>query len=240
MATFTTSRQQSARHGVPDTQDTAVVNVRRGNRVPAEIVPEPERAAPLGLDDAPPPPTVLRLPDLAAAVKTVRTLGSRIRVGSIAQWAAIGVGAALALWLIFGGRAPQPAADEAPAWSAGESPPADAPPAWHGLNNSAASASPPADPDAAGAPEWNPPNAPAEGDFDPYQQMQPGDGDEYSPDAPSAGPQWDDSSQAPAASGPANAPLHTARRPDAPATPSADRFQPSEAEPLDITVPVPQ
>lgn len=239
MATSTTSTQRRARPSAADAQSPAVVNVRRPEFAHAEIVLEPDRTAtsPSRLDDAPPPQTMLRLPDLEAIVRTLPRARGKLGIGSIAQWVAIGLGGALALWLIFGGRAPRrEIEEEAPAWNAPEAAaPESAPPKRNSPDWSADA--PPAAPPAADAqstaPQWNAPSERAEPEFDPYRQLQPGD-----EPATAEGPNFGDSAQG-AAANPAvpRAPVHTAQRPDAA---GLDRFQPSEAQPLDTTVVVPQ
>ncbi len=91
------------------------------------------------------PPTVLRLPNLAAIPAEH---GIMQTVLSIMHWAFIAIGALLALWLIFGGRGgPKPVNDELPAAPARAQ--VDSPPAWN----------PPPLPTAGDseAPKWTPP-----------------------------------------------------------------------------------
>jgi hypothetical protein len=237
MMTFTTSTHRPGRPTVGDAQNPAVVNVRRPHLAPAEVLPDRPSAVPSGLDDAPPPQTVLRLPDLAAVVKSLPAMRGKLKLAAIAQWAAIGLGGLLALWLIFGGHASTPAIEEeAPAWSAPASATADSPPGWNGPGSSRADATPPARAESVPMPahEGNH-GAPAEHEFDPYHQMQPG-GEPGS----AAGPDWDESAAGSGASPATRPPVLTAQRSDAAGNSSADRFQPSEAEPLNVTVPVPQ
>jgi hypothetical protein len=204
---------------------------------PADTVPERARSAAssLGLDDGPLPTTVLRLPDLATQVKSPRPIYARLKPGAIAQWTGIGLGGVLAVWLIFGGHGSAPPVEKAPAWTAPAAAPASsAAPAWNGPGSSGTHAPrSPAAPSAA----TPPPNSggAAAGEFDPFNQLQPGgppnpaaagtDGDAARVPAPGNGVQPDGS-------------LRTARRPEAPR--AADGFRPSEAQPLDVTVPVPQ
>ena len=96
------------------------------------------------LDDGPLPPVILRLPDLQAVDASHR--GRRFTIGSQLYWAAIVLGALLAMWLIASGKkpptqstgdpptwtspSPAPTASAAPKWSAGAGQPASQPPRW--------------------------------------------------------------------------------------------------------------
>jgi len=135
-------------HGAgPATGDVgpAVINVRR----PRAAVNETPISAELVLTKADEalPPTVLRLPNLAAIPAPPSTLN---KVLSILHWCFIGLGSLIALWLIFAGRGgPKPTGDEMPATPARAQ--VDSTPAWN----------PPAL-DTAGdsdAPKWTPPPA---------------------------------------------------------------------------------
>jgi hypothetical protein len=143
-------------HSAANPENPAVVNVRRPNiaksehaRLGAHYHVEPHPA-----DDARQPQTVLRLPDLAAAVK--RWSRPQLRIGAIAQWAAIALGGLLAAWLIFGGRPPSTRdaneSQTAPAWApAARNLPAPS-------SAPAAPAKSTAEPTAPGLPDWNDPN----------------------------------------------------------------------------------
>lgn len=183
------------------------------------------------LDDAPPPPTALRLPDLGAIVKRMRT--RQVSLGAVAQWAGIGLGSLLALWLIFGGGRRVPVElNEAPAWSPpGSSQVQTAPPAWKApaeAASAAAFAQPPADAES----QSSPPAAAATPDNQPPYQNDP---------LPPQLPEWDESARRamPPAGAEISAP-RTAQRENAPVETVPDSRQPGEAPPLGITVPVPQ
>lgn len=226
MAVSTTTHERLRATSI-DTQSPSVINVRRPNIVRAEtpgvgVRPRPELRE---LDDAPLPQTVLRLPDLAAAMK--RFSERKLSAGSVAQWVGIGLGGLLALWLIFGGRrAPAPQAVEAPAWT----PPASAqvetaPRAWN---------VPAASPTSTAHPSVQADVAPVSPEANPDGQ-QPSDNDPIPPEFP----EWDDSAnrEAPAGTPSQDPGLRTARRADvAGETPSGP--QSSEVQPLGITVPV--
>jgi hypothetical protein len=117
MAPLTTSSHKPIRAAGLES-GPAVINVRRPAAARTEtphFQPRPEAEFPL-LDDAPPPQTALRLPDLAALVK--RLPKRHLEGGAIAQWVGIALGGVLALWLIFGGgSAPQSEVNDAPTWS---------------------------------------------------------------------------------------------------------------------------
>jgi hypothetical protein len=227
MATFTSSTHRPLRPAVADGQSPAVVNVRRPQLAPADAAPERIRAADgLRLDDAPPPPTVLRLPEVAADVASLRPIVGKFKMAAIAQWAGIGLGALLALWLIFGGRTPARQMDEAPAWSAPAAAPADSPPAWNGPGSGRS---------AAPAPQESPPPGATAPEFDPFDQLQPG-GDANAAAAPADATSARGSAAHP--TGQADGSLRTAQRP--PDAGNADGYRPSEAQPLNVTVPVRQ
>lgn len=82
------------------------------------------------LDEGPLPPVILRLPDLQAADVSHR--GRRFATESQLYWAAIILGALLAMWLILSGGKPTPqATDDPPAWTrANPAPTASAAPSW--------------------------------------------------------------------------------------------------------------
>jgi hypothetical protein len=189
-------------------ENPAVVNVRRpsiargdrGGLRAAQRV-DLQRAA-----DLEQPQTVLRLPDLAAAVKSWRP---QVSLGTIVQWTAIGLGAMVALWLIFGSR--PPSAGEAESQSA----PAWAPPARHVEAPQARPTATPQNtsrPAAPGLPDWNDPNWSARAGA-----------------APAVGPR---SGQPPRES------VRTAQRVDRPESNPSPGPPASDAQPLGITVPV--
>lgn len=218
MAIHTTpSHEPVVRTGL-EGQAPAVVNVRRPAGMRAEMphdVTRPQVEL-QSLDDAP-PPTALRLPDLGAIVKQMRK--RHVSLGAAAQWAGIGLGALLALWLIFGnGRPAAVEVNEAPPWSPpGGSPVQTARPAWQ----APVDAEPPSSPAAAGSPD----------NQSPY----------HNDPVPPQLPDWDESASRaippPGAESPA---ARTAQRESVPAEPILDSRQPGEAPPLGITVPVPQ
>ncbi|MEX0676264.1 MAG: hypothetical protein WD063_04275 [Pirellulales bacterium] len=232
----TTSSHEPIGTQSPDTQNPAVVNVRRPHTLRAEIAPAggQPHADLLAINDAPRPQTALRLPDLAAIVRNLPS--KQFKVGSVAQWAGIGLGGLVALWLIFGGGRP-PARDvnDAPAWK----PPArweSAQPAWNGPGDASVSQPPAGQPSRARSPSA--PTFP-----DPNPSGQPTNQNESAaPELPDWNdPNWNDSANR--AAPPAAAPrpeTRTARRPDEHANQPPDGSQPGKAQPLGITVPVPQ
>lgn len=235
MAALTSSSHERTGTRGPDTQNPDVVNVRRppaarSDTAPAQANPQADFRR---IDDA--PQTALRLPDLAAIVQRVPK--KRITLGSIAQWVAIGLGGLLALWLIFGGGRPLAReVNEAPPWVPAKSSSAEAAPAA------------PNGPDAAGsqAPTWPPsdsqaPSAPVHADPNPSDPPP----SQNEPNAPEL-PDWNDADwnkSAHRAAPPGNAPqqaVRTAQRADEPGNAAPGGPQPSEAQPLDITIPVAQ
>jgi hypothetical protein len=153
----------------PAVQNPAVLNLRRPGAAFAEPV-APSAAAPdanivlatVVADDDALPTTVLRLPHLAA---TDAGSSRKRSIASIAHWVAIVLGAIIALWLIFAGRA-KPLEDApsstAPA-RADAAPGADwkAPPLPSAGDSAAPSWNPPPLPSAgdSAAPKWTPPAA---------------------------------------------------------------------------------
>lgn len=125
----------------------AVINVRR----PRGMAGEAPIVADLVLTGADEnlPPTVLRLPNLAAIPAPTSRLN---KVLSILHWCFIGLGSLIALWLIFGGRGgPKPTGDELPAAPARAQ--VDATPVWN---------PPPLESGGESvAPKWTPPGASA-------------------------------------------------------------------------------
>ena len=235
MAAYTTSTREPARTSGSDTQDPAVLNVRRPNTVRAEIdrLRANPQVDPRGLDDAAQPRTVLRLPDLAAAVKRMRR--PELNLAAIAHWVALGLGGLLALWLIFGGRrAPVSTVDEAPPWAPpGGSQVEMAPPP------AGAAAAPPAT--EWQSPSWEASSAPAPAAPGPSGQPS-GQNEPSMPQTPDWNdPNWNDSVNR--AAPPAAAPrqnVRTARRNETGnGLPSAAPRSP-QAQPLGVTVPVPQ
>jgi hypothetical protein len=226
MAAYTTFTREPAGKSGSDTQDPPVLNVRRPSAVRAEIdqaVAKPH-ADLRGLDDTAQPRTVLRLPDLAAAVKRMQR--PELNLAAIAQWIALGLGGLLALWLILGGRRPPVSAvDEAPPWappggSQVEMAPAPAP-QWQSQSPSARSAPAPSAPHASGQPSG--PNTPS------------------MPQAPDWNdPNWNDSAnRAAPPAGAARQEVRTARRSETGNGPPPGPQSP-QAQPLNVTVPVPQ
>jgi hypothetical protein len=100
------------------------------------------------VDDSPLPPTVLRLPNLAAG--SAAADARNYSIASIAHWVAIVLGGLIALWLIFGGRRgemPDPDAAPLPARAEADSgTPAWVPPPLESAGDSS-------------APAWTPPKA---------------------------------------------------------------------------------
>jgi len=87
----------------------------KASEVTPPAIPRPSELAASG--EAAVPISVMRLPDLAELPKPLPKL--TLSVWSILQWIGIGLGALLALWLIFGGhRAPVRPVEKAPAWTA--------------------------------------------------------------------------------------------------------------------------
>lgn len=193
-----------------------MVNVRRPQPVLAEsVAPLAEHRA---LDDAPLPPTALRLPDLSKLKNSFA--GFRLTwktAGEAAQWTGIGLGALLALWLIFGGRRGEVPAADAPAWTA---------PSRSQAEPEAPTWTPPA-PEAPEAPRWQPSSAPAE-------SASPAASGPYESSAPQL-PTPDATGSM--AGGPA---ARTAQRPDYHRPHVSGDSPPAEAQSLGITVPVPQ
>ena len=235
MAAYTTSTREPASTSGSDTQDPAVLNVRRPNTVRAETGRPPARphADLRGLDDAAQPQTVLRLPDLAASVK--RMPRPELNLAAIAQWVVLGLAGLVALWLIFGGRgAPVSTIDEAPPWE---------PP-----GGSQVEMAPPPAGAAAAAPatEWQSPSW--ETSSAPASAAPSSSGQPLGPNEPSVphtpdwnDPNWNDSVNR--AAPPAAAPrqnVRTARRNETGNGPPPAAGQSPQAQPLSVTVPVPQ
>ena len=123
MAAFNV-KTHASRSGLGDheTEPPAVLNFRRPPSVDqppaseevdfAKLLDEPEQASRL-------PDVVLRLPDLDA--DEPETPSRPFRLGPALYWAAIVVGAALAVWLIFFEKKPaERATEEAPRWNPSE------------------------------------------------------------------------------------------------------------------------
>ncbi len=213
-------------------QNPAVVNVRRPQPAPAE--PAAFSARPQvdgnGLDDAPLPPTALRLPDLSRPLKAISPLQfSWPTVGEALQWTGLGLGGLLALWLIFGGRAgPMRKYDNAPAPNT---------PAHAHTETKAPNWTPPA-PDAPEAPRWEAPKwqVPVETSTSPIApETETPDGGQ-SP-ATQFSPPGEEARSMPPSGGPA---VRTAQRPMGNLQPGPGDSPPGEAHSLGITVPVPQ
>lgn len=257
-------------HGAgPATDDVgpAVINVRRPRAAVGDAPITAELA--LAKPEETLPPTVMRLPNLAAIPAPPSKLN---RVFSILHWCFIGMGSLIALWLIFAGRGgPKPTGDElpaAPARAQVDSTPAWDPPAldtagdsnapkWTPPPASAASAaqaeSPPSMDIAppAAAPTTSAPVA-AEPDTSSYDtwpqgsskspEMPAGDAPQTEATAPEATPE-PEMPAAPAwqeASAPPAATAGPIARTAARETPAASPAPGGEAHPLDLTVPVPQ
>ncbi len=224
-----TSRPQHAIHEPqPAGENPAVLNVRRPQPIQADAatLPTHSRIDGNGLDDAPLPPTALRLPDLAAVTKPFTQFRFKRRTGEALQWVGIGLGGLLALWLIFGGRG-------GPALDTSNAPAPDA------AGPAAATWTPPA-PDAPEAPRWEAPQwqGPAEGaepdvPVNPANQI-PNRGDSSSPAPPAAG---EEACHMPPNGGPA---ARTAQRPPSTNAQPGPGTSPGETHSLGITVPVPQ
>lgn len=222
MAAMTSSLHEPASAAGSDTQNPAVLNVRRPGTLRAEA--EPAVAAPHtgipGSETTAPVHTVLRLPDLAAAVK--RMPRPQFNIVQIAQWVGIALGALLALWLIFGGRGPSSATEsDAPPWA----PPAAAP-----------RATPPTT-GAGTAPQWQLPTPAPETEPAAHDQQTVPSGSSQ----PSAAPDWNDPNWNNTAGGGAQRPpVRTAQRPAPTTNTGAPAPQSPQAERLNVTVPVPQ
>jgi hypothetical protein len=231
----TPSHEPVVRTGL-ETQAPAVINVRRPAGMRAEMphgITQPQVEL-WPLDDAPPPPTALRLPDLGAIVKHLRK--RHVSLGAAAQWAGIGLGGLLAMWLIFGnGRPVAVEVNEAPAWRPpGGSQVQTAPPAWQTPADAAPSpafSQPPVDAESPSSPSSSPAAAGLPDNQSPYQN------DPVPPQLPD----WDESARSALPPAGADSPAaRTAQRESVPAEPVPASHQPGEAPPLGITVPVPQ
>jgi hypothetical protein len=244
MAAISNSTHKPTHVDAPDSQAPAVLNMRRPAGLTSEIHPAvaPPRTEACDQDEAPLPQTALRLPDLAAIVQRLpKNPFSSVSFGSIAQWMGIGLGALLALWLIFGGHGTSTTEGTT---SSGEASQAASLPAWN---------PPPLAPEAPEAPRWQPPVADAPSLDAPAQPSAVKPSNDEQPGSPEW-PAWDDAARRtapPHASPPvAQQPAaYVAQRPEANQAPppSADRYQsqPPDAvsgdlPPLGITVPVPQ
>lgn len=209
--TFTTD-DPSATHG----PEPIVLGVSRPEPAPAPAARRPTSGV---LEEGPAPPVILQIPDLAAAKPGFR--GLSLPIGQIAQWLAIGLGALVALWLNFGGHRPPSRTDDAPAWTAPER-----------TKNEAPMARPDPPRGESEAPAWTPPAnaAPL-----PNNNAVP-ETPAMAPEAPPLPeyPSWEQSSgRGPAPGGPV---ARTAERPAAPSAPT----EPVDAQPLGVTISVPQ
>jgi hypothetical protein len=182
---------------------------------------------------------ILQIPDLAAAKPGFG--GFHLPIGQIAQWLAIGLGALVALWLNFGGHRPPSSTDDAPAWTAPERtksetsmPRPDPPrgesdaPAWTPPVNAAPAPMPGSAPANPPAPM---PNSPPSPSASPLETPAP------APEAPPLPeyPSWEQSSgRGSAPNGP------VARTAELPAAPAPASGEPVEAQPLGVTISVPQ
>jgi hypothetical protein len=242
---------------VPSTEprNPPVLNVRRPllQRTGAAPKSGEDFILAAAVDDTPLPPTVLRLPNLDNPQSATESTWS---VASIAHWVAIVLGGLIALWLIVGGRGgamPDPdAAPElnspdraaaAPAAAAWVPPPLDSAgdssaPAWNAPKPATAPAAaapasietPSAATTPALAPDTNTPN-------EPQQEAWPRPAGDNAPASTLELPAAGTSAQAsPHTGGPA---ARTAQL-EAHVDPAGNDPAASEAQPLGITVPVPQ
>jgi hypothetical protein len=225
----TPSHEPAARAGL---ETPAVVNVRRpaGPRADASHSIAPAQIDLRTLGDAPPPPTLLRLPDLDIIIKSLRKRS--LSMGAAAQWIGIGLGGLLALWLIFGGIRHAPLeVDEAPPWNPPASAQLQSAPAWQPST------------EAAPAPAYS--QQAIDADSQSLAPAAPGIPNNESPypndPQPPQLPEWDESAGRAAVPPGAEGPVaRTAQRVDVPLESATDNRQPGEAPPLGITVPVPQ
>lgn len=258
-------------HGAgPATGDVgpAVINVRR----PRAATGEAPIAAELVLTKAEEalPPTMMRLPNLAAIPAPSGRLN---KIFSILHWCFIALGSLIALWLIFGGRGgPKPTGDDlpaaparaqvsTPAWNppaldtAGDSnAPKWTPPSASSTPATAAEAppsmdvTPPIDAPAAAAPAIEDTQAPSYDSWPQGSSAAPAETPAAEPDKTEATkPETAPEPQTPAAPAwqeasvpPAAATAGPVARTAARETPVADPVPGGEAHPLDLTVPVPQ
>ena len=250
----------------PADQNPAVLNLRRpgallGGSTTSAALDANIVLASVVDDDNALPPTVLRLPHLAAAGSS-----RNYSIASIAHWVAIVLGGIIALALIFTGRgkpleepdkpgstAPAPA-DSTPGWkapllsSAGDS----SAPSWNPppLSSAGESAAPKWTPPAAATPaptQEMPSTAPAAHEHDhapageaPAHEAWPkGEASEPAPSQPEL-PTMPESTARYAPIGAGAGPAYRTAQREAPLV---DQYAPSaddDAQPLGITVPVPQ
>jgi len=215
-----------------EAQAPPVLNVRRPNTSRAEI--ERPRARPqtdsLRFDEAAQPRTALRLPDLAAVVKRMRR--PEFNLAAIAQWGALALGGLFALWLIFGGRgAPISAVEEAPPWSPPGGTQVEMAPPAH-------AASP-----GAMAPQWQTGSREPAAAAPRPENQPPRPSGQNMPQTPDWNdPGWDDSVNraAPPSTAAPRQDVRTAWRNEPSAGPPPAGPPTSQAQPLNVTVPVPQ
>jgi hypothetical protein len=225
MASFPILTRETALHEKQDAHEPAVLAYRRDPM--RESANEPYRAPKSitemgGLDEIPLPAVVLQLPDLKATSYLRR--GGRIPFASHAYWAALVLGALLALWLALSGRKPaERPTEEAPTWTGQATPPADRAISTWGDNTGERSAPPlkwrASDTDTGAntqeSPETSAPALPAIDTAPPIA----------------------DGAVAPSQQSEA---IRTARGGETRWDGTSNRIQPSQAAPLGITTPVPQ
>ncbi len=190
----------------------AVVNVRRpGAKPPESGKPHQVRVDAGDAEHAAVPKTLLRLPDLTIAVRSLQ--GMRVSYWEITQWVLIGLGALLALWLNFGGRRAGKPVEAAPAWTA------------------------PGDVDGGASPQWKAPaaeeaKAPAWDSGAPQY--------EPDPTPPEMPPEWAESAGNASTAVPEYVPAqaYTAQRPESSGGEAPRYENSSDPQPLGVTVPV--